>query len=822
MKLRQILLVLSLLAFLSASTGGYLYYASLKEAALKTAERQAVARVEMLKKNLSGFLSENLRPVKTLAGMNALRQRLALDTPETRAAADNILDLFTATLNVDVCYLLDVTGKTIATSNRNDSDSFLGKNFSFRPYFKEAFHNSPVAYMALGVTSGKRGVYYSYPVYHPGTQKPAGFAVIKASIELIEKELGLSFDEIVLIVDPQGIVFISNHREWLYHAVWELVDEEIQQIAESRQFGKGPWPWIGFEMKSTRYVVDRQGREYRMHMKDIDHYPGWSIIHLKSLKAIANSVSEPLIRVTVPIVSALCILIGIAVSVLYRKASGEIIKRKSVEKALRESEERYRSLYLNTPAMLHSIDSTGILVSVSDYWVEMLGYSRDEIIGKKLTDFLTVESKRYAEDIAFPNFFKTGFCKDIAYQFIKKDGRTIDILLSAIAVRDDTGRIVRTLAVSVDVTERNRAIKALQQTQKKLSRYSRDLERQVIKRTREITSIIKYTPAVVYIKNREGRYSLVNSRYEEIFQVRNEDVKGKTDYKILPEAVADQFRANDLNVLEKKTPVQIEERIPQQDGIHTYLSVKFPIYDETGATSGVCSISTDITAVKKTQEQLRRLSASIITGQEKERSAIARELHDELGQVLTALRMDLVWLLERLKKSDPVSAERALTMCRLIDKNIEDVRGMAIRLRPGVLDDLGLVDALEWYTADFEKRTKITCFFAHGAIPEIANPIATAAYRITQEALTNVARHSGANRVDVKLFYQNNFLRLSVKDNGIGFNPAVMTEIEGLGLAGMQERASLVGGTFKIRTRPQKGAHIFLKVPFSRAPSGPL
>jgi signal transduction histidine kinase len=175
--------------------------------------------------------------------------------------------------------------------------------------------------------------------------------------------------------------------------------------------------------------------------------------------------------------------------------------------------------------------------------------------------------------------------------------------------------------------------------------------------------------------------------------------------------------------------------------------------------------------------------------------------------------MELVWLLERLKTSDPTLAKRALTMCRLIDKNIEDIRGMAIRLRPGVLDDLGLVDALEWYASDFEKRTKITCFFAHDPIPEIGDTIATAAYRITQEALTNVARHSGANRVDVKLFYQNNFLRLSVKDNGSGFDAAIITELEGLGLAGMQERASLVGGTFKIRTRPQKGTHIFFKVP---------
>ena len=123
--------------------------------------------------------------------------------------------------------------------------------------------------------------------------------------------------------------------------------------------------------------------------------------------------------------------------------------------------------------------------------------------------------------------------------------------------------------------------------------------------------------------------------------------------------------------------------------------VKFPVYDEAGVVNGGCGISTDITAVKKAQDQLRRLSGRIMANQEKERAAIARGLHDELGQVLTALRMDAVWMQERLKEREPGIAERALTMCSLIDKTIKDVRSIATRLRPGVLDDLGLVDALE-------------------------------------------------------------------------------------------------------------------------------
>jgi PAS domain S-box-containing protein len=318
---------------------------------------------------------------------------------------------------------------------------------------------------------------------------------------------------------------------------------------------------------------------------------------------------------------------------------------------------------------------------------------------------------------------------------------------------------------------------------------------------------------VVYIKDKKGRYTLVNTRYEELFNVRNAAIQGKTDYDIFPQAVADQFRATDTRVLTNSRSLQVEEHIQQSDGMHTYLAVKFPIYDDSGAISGVCGILNDITAVKKAQTQLRRLSGSIMANQEKERSAIARELHDELGQVLTALRMDSVWMYERLKGADPKAAERALTMCRLIDKNIEDVRGLAFRLRPGVLDDLGLVDALEWYTADFERRTEIACVFEHNEVSNLSDAISTAAYRIAQEALTNVARHASANHVEVVLKTDNGLLTLAVVDDGEGFESQFLSESEGLGVAGMRERATLVGGTLDVRSQPQKGTRVSFEVP---------
>ncbi|MDH3237695.1 MAG: PAS domain-containing protein [Deltaproteobacteria bacterium] len=697
MKLRTILLVLSILAFLSASIAGYLYHSSLKETEFKEAERQVAVQAERIKNSLSAYLSENLKSVKALAGLQELEQALSGTDETALAKANSLLDHFRESLDADVCYLMDRAGNTVASSNRNAPDSFVGRNFSFRPYWRQAIRGTPVTYMALGVTSGKRGVYYSHPVYRNGRDAPIGVAVIKAPIDPMEAGFRRDFEGIVLLTDPHGVVFLSNRQDWVYHTLWKLSPEEISDIVDSQQFGEWPWEWIGVTAKDEKTVVDSAGNEYLMYRMDLDRYPGWQVIYLHSLPEISKKVSVPFLKVSGPIVLALCVLIGLSVFFLYKKASLDILKRKEAEEALRKSEEQLRG------------------------------------------------------------------------------------------------------------------------AKEELQRYSRDLERQVGERTREITGILRNTPSVVYIKDKDGRYTLVNSRYEELFGIRNEEVQGKSDHDIFPKEIADQFRGNDLEVFADGHPRQVEERVPQGDGIHIYLSVKFPLYDQDGSVNRVCGISTDITELKKAQDQLRRLSDGIMASQEKERTAVARELHDELGQVLTALRIDSVWLRDRLDGTDEKGAERALMMCALIDNAIDEVRGMATRLRPGVLDDLGLVDALEWFAMDFEKRTGIKCDFSHRDVPDINDTVATAAYRIAQETFTNAARHSSATRVDVSLTAEDGRLSLAVADNGRGFDTKNLLDSRGLGVAGMRERAALVGGALEIHSRPGKGTRVVLHVPLGRA-----
>jgi signal transduction histidine kinase len=179
------------------------------------------------------------------------------------------------------------------------------------------------------------------------------------------------------------------------------------------------------------------------------------------------------------------------------------------------------------------------------------------------------------------------------------------------------------------------------------------------------------------------------------------------------------------------------------------------------------------------------------------------------------LRMDTVWMLNHLKGADPKAADRALAMRELIDKTIDEVRGIALRLRPSVLDDLGLIPALEWYTAELEKRSGIAFILNHHNVPKVNEIVATAAYRIAQEALTNVVRHASATHVEVTLKAREETLELSVVDNGRGFNHIELSESESLGVAGMRERANLAGGTLEIHSRPGKGTQVYCRLPIS-------
>ena len=489
----------------------------------------------------------------------------------------------------------------------------------------------------------------------------------------------------------------------------------------------------------------------------------------------------------------------------------EISERIRTEAELQRLKEYLENVIDNSVDAIGIVDRRGKFILWNRRAREIYGYQFEE-----LTDKTAFELYADAGELKqmLDRLHQDGVVREYEIAMQKKDGSIVPMDIS-ISLLKDKGSTIGSVCVARDLSERKKNEQELKRARDELSRYSQDLERQVRERTRAITSILHYTPAVVYLKDRHGRYKLVNPRFEELLGIKNEHIQGKSDHDIFPPAMAAQFSAHDLRVLREGRALQVEEHLQLPDGLQTYLSVKFPIYSEEGEPEGLCGIATNITELKKAQEQLRLLSGSIMAGQEKERTAIARELHDELGQILTALRLDAVWLSDRLKAQDNQATARALAMCQLIDKTIDEVRGMAIRLRPGMLDDFGLIDALDWYTKDFTKRTGIICKFSQHNMTEVDDLVATAAYRITQEALTNVARHAFATQVRISLEAKNDMFILTVKDNGCGFKPQDLENSHCLGLVGMRERAALVGGSLELHSKPGKGTRINFRLPLA-------
>jgi signal transduction histidine kinase len=212
-------------------------------------------------------------------------------------------------------------------------------------------------------------------------------------------------------------------------------------------------------------------------------------------------------------------------------------------------------------------------------------------------------------------------------------------------------------------------------------------------------------------------------------------------------------------------------------------------------------------------QELQSLSQRVLIVREEERARMAREVHDEIGQALTALRMDVAWLQRRLGSQAALS-EKLAAMSSLVDTTIDAVQRIATELRPAVLDELGLEAAAEWYVREFQKRTGLACRF-DSALEEasVDRERSTAVFRILQEALTNVARHSEARHAEVRLVGEGDRLVLEVRDDGRGISPDRVHDSRSLGIAGMRERARAVGGEIEFQPRLASGTVVRLDLP---------
>lgn len=220
------------------------------------------------------------------------------------------------------------------------------------------------------------------------------------------------------------------------------------------------------------------------------------------------------------------------------------------------------------------------------------------------------------------------------------------------------------------------------------------------------------------------------------------------------------------------------------------------------------------------RQGLHSLALRLELAREEERARVARELHDELGQVLTSLKLEFMWLVDQLRNSEPKPGiqlvNKLQSLIGLIEVSIQSVRQISSELRPAILDHLGLREAIQWEATKFEARTGIRCRMVWKLKTEPADRMRQLAlFRILQEALTNVARHAHAGAVRISVRARGRMLTLAIRDNGRGITKAELSSVESIGLLGMTERARMLGGNVRIAGVPGRGTTVTVSVPMA-------
>jgi PAS domain S-box-containing protein len=379
---------------------------------------------------------------------------------------------------------------------------------------------------------------------------------------------------------------------------------------------------------------------------------------------------------------------------------------------------------------------------------------------------------------------------------------TLELIASQAAISLEQARLYAELTrtnedLQSEISERRRAEEALKKSEQRL------------------VDILDHTTAVIFVKNLDFQYLLVNREHERRFHVQRDQIRGKTDYDFLPRDIAEKVRATDRQVIEAGRPIQYDVAIPMAESVRHYVVVKFLLRDGTGKPYAICGISTDITELKRAEELEAEMAYERAMFLE-EKTRLAGEIHDSLAQSFTGISMQLEMAKEVMTDKDNELVgyvERATDLARF---GLAEARRSVFALKPMIIKDSGLIDSLQILAERSNIAGRLRCTFRSNLEDDESLPVVVRQdlLRIAQEAISNALRHAKSTAISVNLQSHPPNLILKVKDNGWGITTDAEIR-EGFGFANMRARVKKLKGTLNIRTAPGRGTSIVVRVPLN-------
>jgi two-component system, NarL family, sensor histidine kinase UhpB len=475
-----------------------------------------------------------------------------------------------------------------------------------------------------------------------------------------------------------------------------------------------------------------------------------------------------------------------------------------IEHLLAQTGHGLASLFEILPDMVFVVDSEERIIYVNRVGARALGRPLEEFKGKKQGDFFSPQLA-VRHSVAIQQVFRTGETlvtedqQDLHLHAVWIDTRLVPL-------RDPTGAIVAVVGIVRDVTERRNTLEAL------------------ALREAFLRGMLDNFPYLVWFKNTKGKFQIVNQAFAiAAGRASPADVVGLDDFDLWPQELAARYVADDDEVVRTREKKLVEEEVRMSGENRWVETFKSPVFDANGKVIGTTGLARDITLRRQLQEeqrrsreQLRALAAHMESVREQERVRIAREIHDELGQSLTCMGMDLAFLDRHIDPENKEAVARVAALVELVKDTIRCVRRISSELRPSILDDLGLGAAIEWLAHDFEGRTQIACSVEVPEDLSLPFEIATPLFRVCQEALTNVTRHASASSVSIRLTCTSTEISLVVKDDGRGITDEEIKRHGSLGLLGMNERVAILGGSLDVKGRPGEGTAVSISIPLAK------